>query len=291
MTSVLTHNDIYIYILSRRHHSAVLLRMHKTVQGERLLLLSLVSLGQCLRFSILMVSRFFYSPAFFLSKISFLWTYMHFGCFLFCIGSLKGIYDLQGNFYPPNSEPTRGGSRNSGLNVVPSARFNSNLVIIFFSPLVINFIFFTLSGLLATPALVTASSSRAPPPPPPSSMRSMAGGSSMSRALISSDGGIPPSQGPRQNFPVNNRSSGSTEQNRMMSGVVGTYYFHHDLNILFLSVVLFEYSSRVHLYRIPTCFSRAWKFLPCSPGTFPKSGSSNEQLYDWWTIKICECWL
>ncbi|KAL0797478.1 hypothetical protein Bca101_052652 [Brassica carinata] len=103
-------------------------------------------------------------------------------------GSLKGIYDLEGNFYLPNSEPTRGGSRNSGL--------------------------------LATPALVTASSSRAPPPA--SSMRNRARGSSTSRALISSDGGIPQSQAPRQNFPVNNRSSGSTEQNRMMSGVLGS---------------------------------------------------------------------
>lgn len=42
LTNVLTRNDI----LSRRHHSAVLLRVHQTVQGERLLLLSLVSLGQ-----------------------------------------------------------------------------------------------------------------------------------------------------------------------------------------------------------------------------------------------------
>ncbi|KAF8110298.1 hypothetical protein N665_0085s0027 [Sinapis alba] len=105
-------------------------------------------------------------------------------------GSLKGVYDLQGNYLPHKSKATRG-PRNSGQNNVPFARFN-------------------MSVLGASPTLVNATSSRAPP----SSTGNMAGRGSMSRAL--SSGRRIPRQAPR----LNNRS-GSTEQNRMRSGGLG----------------------------------------------------------------------
>lgn len=123
-----------------------------------------------------MVSRFFLQRSLFQSSHSS--ERMHFGLFSICIGSIKGIYDLQGNFY------VHGGSRNSGLNGC-SFLLDSiiALVILLFPPLVN--CFFTVTVLGASPTLVNATSSRAPPP---SSMGNMAGGVSMSRSLNSGRG-------------------------------------------------------------------------------------------------------
>ena len=65
-----------------------------------------------------MVSRFF--SLFLKSSYSEL---MHFGCFLCCIGTLKGVYDVEDHSFIPTSKATRGGPRNSGLTGVPYARF------------------------------------------------------------------------------------------------------------------------------------------------------------------------
>ncbi|ESQ36120.1 hypothetical protein EUTSA_v10007092mg [Eutrema salsugineum] len=146
-------------------------------------------------------------------------------------GSIQGLHNIHGNFNVPNLAGTLG-SRNSGLNGVPSAgvqqqngsisngRFASGNL-----PAGLSQISHShgsshghsgltnRGGMGVSPILGNAGSRIT------SSMGNMVGGGSMGRTLSSGGGLSIPSLGSRLNLAVNN-GSGNIGQNRMMGGVL-----------------------------------------------------------------------